>query len=169
MHRRVFIIAALIIQTVSAFTFPADPKGFLKKNPKFKQQSRLQETANGESKIADPKELIACRIQVQGAVQGGYFRACVKNEARRFRNLIGTMSPPSDDPEAIAEIYVEGKRKQVEGFVRWCKKGDVGLNQLSKVLDVSYDEVPTGIYDDFYVETKWGMSYRMLVTYMNKA
>ena len=102
----------------------------------------------------DPREIVACRIQIQGAVQGGYFRACVKNEARRFRNLIGTMSPPSDDPSAVAEIYVEGKRKMVEGFVRWCQKGDVGLNQLSKVLSVSYDELPTGLYDDFYIDTK---------------
>eukprot|EP00816_Leptocylindrus_hargravesii_P000998 CAMPEP_0196809872 /NCGR_PEP_ID=MMETSP1362-20130617/9750_1 /TAXON_ID=163516 /ORGANISM="Leptocylindrus danicus, Strain CCMP1856" /LENGTH=155 /DNA_ID=CAMNT_0042184691 /DNA_START=42 /DNA_END=509 /DNA_ORIENTATION=+ len=101
-----------------------------------------------------PNDIVACRIQIQGAAQGGYFRAHVKNEAGRFRKLIGTMSPPSEDPKAPAEIYVEGKRRSVEGFVRWCKKGDVGLNQRAIVLNVSYDELPTGMYDDFYVKTK---------------
>lgn len=116
---------------------------------------RLYDASSAEPETAkDPKEIIACRIQIQGAAQGGYFRACVKNEARRFRNLIGTMSPPSEDPDAVAEIYVEGKRKMIEGFVRWCEKGDVGLNQLSKVLSVSYDELPTGLYEDFYVDAK---------------
>ena len=40
----------------------------------------------------------------------------------------------------------------VEGFVRWCQKGDVGLSQTIKVESVS-DEDPTGLYDDFYVHT----------------
>ena len=40
----------------------------------------------------------------------------------------------------------------VEGFVRWCQKGDVGLSQTIKVESVS-DEDPMGLYDDFYVHT----------------
>ena len=40
----------------------------------------------------------------------------------------------------------------VEGFIRWCKKGDVGLSQKIEVENV-IDEDPTGLYDDFYVQT----------------
>jgi len=61
------------------------------------------------------------------------------------------MSPPDDTNEA--EIYVEGKRKFVEGFVRWCKRADVGLSQVIKVDEV-IEEQPTGLYDDFYIKTR---------------
>lgn len=99
---------------------------------------------------SDMNEVVACNIVVKGDVNGGYYRSCVKNEASNFRNLVGTMTPPDND---IAEIYVEGKRKSVEGFVRWCKKADkkVGLSQVIAVESVSYDEEATGLYEDFYI------------------
>jgi acylphosphatase len=61
------------------------------------------------------------------------------------------MSPPDDTDSA--EIYVEGKRKLVDGFVRWCRRGNknVGLNQITQVKEV-IDENPVGLYDDFYVK-----------------
>jgi len=40
----------------------------------------------------------------------------------------------------------------VDGFVRWCQKGNVGLSQITVVKEV-IDEVPTGLYDGFYVKT----------------
>jgi acylphosphatase len=61
------------------------------------------------------------------------------------------MTPPDDTDEA--EIYVEGKRKMVEGFVRWCKKSDVGLSQVVQVKEV-LDEEPTGLYDGFYCKVR---------------
>lgn len=72
-------------------------------------------------------------------------------KASKFRRLIGTMSPPSDDDTAT--IYVEGKRKMVDGFVRWCQKGSakVGLSQKLELVETA-DEVPTGLYDGFYVK-----------------
>eukprot|EP00956_Cyclotella_meneghiniana_P005757 scaffold7460_cov64-Cyclotella_meneghiniana.AAC.1 len=60
------------------------------------------------------------------------------------------MTPP--DGGDRAEIYVEGKRKMIESFIRWCKRGDVGLSQTIKVADV-VEEFPTGMYDDFYCDT----------------
>jgi hypothetical protein len=41
----------------------------------------------------------------------------------------------------------------VDGFVRWCKKGTekVGLSQILEVVDF-VEEVPTGLYDGFYVK-----------------
>jgi hypothetical protein len=49
--------------------------------------------------------------------------------------------------------FDKGKRKMVEGFIRWCRKGDVGLSQQATVKEVK-DEDPTGLYDGFYVRTK---------------
>ncbi|KAI2499738.1 Acylphosphatase [Fragilaria crotonensis] len=94
-------------------------------------------------------DLVARRIIVTGDVNGGYYRSCVKNEASRFRKLVGTMTPPDDSKEA--EIYVEGKAHMVDGFVRWCKRGNVGLSQVISVRDV-IEEEPTGLYDAFYVK-----------------
>ncbi|KAL7476162.1 hypothetical protein ACHAW6_002043 [Cyclotella cf. meneghiniana] len=106
-----------------------------------------------DSADLDPNETIARRIVVTGDVSGGYYRSCVTNEAKRFRNLKGTMSPPDDSKRA--EIYVEGKRKSIESFIRWCHRGDVGLSQSIKVEQV-VEEFPTGMYDDFYVDTGRG-------------
>jgi hypothetical protein len=41
----------------------------------------------------------------------------------------------------------------VDGFIRWCKKGDVGLNQQATVTEVK-EEDPTGLFEGFYVKTK---------------
>jgi acylphosphatase len=63
------------------------------------------------------------------------------------------MSPPTPESDT-AEIYVEGKRKMVDSFIRWCdkKSSNVGLSQTMTVKQV-IEEDPTGLYDDFYVKT----------------
>jgi hypothetical protein len=40
----------------------------------------------------------------------------------------------------------------VDGFLRWCKKGNVGLSQVVTVAEV-VDSEPTGLYDGFYAKT----------------
>lgn len=62
------------------------------------------------------------------------------------------MSPPDLNSDE-AEIYVEGKQKMVDGFIRWCERGNVGLNQQASVSAV-LEEDPTGMYDEFYAKTK---------------
>jgi len=53
----------------------------------------------------------------------------------------------------IATSFIaQGKRKMVESFIRWCERGDVGLSQTSTVDSISEEE-PTGLYEDFYVDT----------------
>lgn len=48
----------------------------------------------------------------------------------------------------------QGKRKMVEGFVRWCQRGDAAIGLSQKIsVDSVEDEFPTGLYDDFYVQT----------------
>lgn len=39
----------------------------------------------------------------------------------------------------------------VDGFVRWVKRGKVGLSQVTTVTNV-IEEEPTGLYDGFYVK-----------------
>jgi acylphosphatase len=65
------------------------------------------------------------------------------------------MTPP-DTSSREAEIYVEGKRKMVDGFVRWCKKSDVGLSQVISVTQV-IEEEPTGLYNEFYCKIREGL------------
>jgi len=109
-------------------------------------------SSSDDSSVTDPSEIVGRRILVKGDVNGGYVRTCVINEASRFRKLIGTMSPPEDTD--TAEIYVEGKRSMVEGFIRWCGRGSksVGLSQTLEVVEV-IEEDPTGLYDGFYAKT----------------
>ena len=105
-------------------------------------------SSTNSSGSAKDDMIVARRIIVQGDI-GGYYRSCVVNEAGKFRRLVGTMSPTSSDSNE-AEIYVEGKAYLVEGFIRWCQRSKVGLNQIITVKNV-YEEEPTGMYDDFYV------------------
>jgi acylphosphatase len=114
------------------------------------QSSRLQ--LSDAPAEADDDEYIAKRIIVEGDVHG-YYRSCVRNEASRFRSLVGSMSDP-DDTSKQAEIYVEGTRKMVDGFLRWVRRGNAaGLSQIVEVLEV-IEEDPTGLYESFYVKTK---------------
>mmetsp|Transcript_9949 Transcript_9949/g.24824 ORF Transcript_9949/g.24824 Transcript_9949/m.24824 type:complete len:151 (-) Transcript_9949:263-715(-) len=120
-------------------------------SPRCPQQSAAFDfsIASESADDHDPNDIIARRIIVTGDVQGGYYRSCVRNEAGRFRRLSGTMTPPDDS--GTAEIYVEGKRKMMDGFLRWCNKADVGLSQKICVSEI-LEEDPTGLYDDFYVK-----------------
>jgi acylphosphatase len=61
------------------------------------------------------------------------------------------MSPPDESDEA--EIYVEGKQHMVDGFIRWCRRSKVGMNQRITVRDI-YEEEPTGLYEGFYAKTQ---------------
>ena len=47
---------------------------------------------------------------------------------------------------------MQGKRKFVDGFVRWCQRGDVGMSQDISVESI-IDESPMGLLEDFYVQT----------------
>jgi hypothetical protein len=72
-------------------------------------------------------------------------------KAGKFRRLVGTMSP-IDTTSDEAEIYVEGKLHMIEGFIRWCQRSKIGLNQIITVKEV-FEEEPTGMYDEFYAPT----------------
>mmetsp|Transcript_30601 Transcript_30601/g.52377 ORF Transcript_30601/g.52377 Transcript_30601/m.52377 type:complete len:158 (-) Transcript_30601:312-785(-) len=142
------LLLILLSIASSTFGFTANPS---QKNQRLTPPSAARyATASTTEGGGDPSEVIARKIVVCGDVDGGYYRSCVKNEGSRFRKLSGTMSPPDDSKKA--EILVEGRRKMVDGFVRWCERGNVGLSQRITVESVK-EEDPTGLYDDFYVPT----------------
>lgn len=134
-------------QNIQSQSQPLQPK-----TTAFAKATKATTTTDADAS-ADAAEIVGRRITVTGDVNGGYIRTCIMNEASVFRKLIGTMSPP-DSTSSTAEIYVEGKKKNVEGFIRWCKKASnkVGLSQRMDVQEV-VEEEPTGLYDGFYVKT----------------
>jgi acylphosphatase len=150
MKSYLFILSLLLVLTMSVIGYaPLEAGAILRAERLVTASRRFMTQANGSE--GEDQDIIARRIVVTGDVQGGYYRSCVLNEAGRFRRLVGTMTPPDDTD--TAEIYVEGKRKMVEGFVRWVKRGDVGLSQKANVKEVT-EEDPTGLYDGFYVKTR---------------
>jgi hypothetical protein len=74
-------------------------------SPRSSSQPAFSSCIGADATNIDPDEIVARRIILEGDVQGGYYRSCVRNEAGRFRRLSGTMTPPDDSK--TAEIYVE--------------------------------------------------------------
>jgi hypothetical protein len=178
----ILVVIGLILPGCHCFTAPSIHRKSYVGRSNADGVNLLQESAASSdgTSAQSSDELIARRITVVGDV-GGYYRACVINEVRcgvfvimlstlvfssssrrldwllihqasRFRRLVGTMSPP-DGVTKKAEIYVEGKRDKVEGFVRWCERSKVGLGQSIRVECV-VDEEPTGLYEGFYAYTE---------------
>ena len=59
------------------------------------------------------------RIIVQGRVQGVYYRASARDQARRL-NLSGWTR---NCPDGSVELVAEGERMQLEQLIAWCHKG----------------------------------------------
>ncbi|OPX19404.1 MAG: acylphosphatase [Desulfobacca sp. 4484_104] len=65
------------------------------------------------------EELVRARVLIQGMVQGVFFRASTRDEARRYgvngwvRNLRG----------GGVEALLEGPQKAVEQVIAWCHQG----------------------------------------------
>lgn len=57
--------------------------------------------------------------KITGRVQGVFFRA---ETAERARSL-GLTGWVRNTPDGWVELVVQGKRKQLEEFLEWCKKG----------------------------------------------
>jgi acylphosphatase len=101
--------------------------------------SKLSLAASGGT--TDGDELAEAKIIVKGQAYGGYFRAHARNEAHFNRKLCGALQEFPDR----TEIVVEGKRKAIDSFVRWCRKGP-GLAQRIEDVQVNFSDY-TGIFD----------------------
>ena len=137
MRNLVIVLALLLLQTCLPWVEAFSPTLSQCATPRTNRWTVSAEStaASAQSSVQqndDDDELVAKRLVVTGDVQGGYVRSCILNEAGRFRRLVGTMTDP-DVTSDRAEIYVEGKRKLVDGFIRWCQRGKVGLSQTLRV------------------------------------
>ena len=76
------------------------------------------------------------RVQVYGKVQGVWFRASTKKEAEKL-SLTGNVRNLED---GSVLIHAEGKNKDLETFLNWCKKGPEFANVTDmKVVEVSIE------------------------------
>ena len=107
-------------------------------------------------------------------IRGNHWSTCISKKQIIIPEVSSCLSPLAHLYWLIVEIQVlfsshlnfthnhcvyqcttQGKRKSIESFIRWCHRGDVGLSQSIKVEQV-VEEFPTGMYDDFYVDTGRG-------------
>ena len=80
---------------------------------------------------------------VKGRVQGVFYRASTKTEARK-RSLKGTVK---NLPNGDVYIDVFGSEDKVAELIEWCKQGP----QHSKVDEVIVENIPEGSWDSFEV------------------
>jgi acylphosphatase len=77
------------------------------------------------------------RIRVHGWVQGVFFRASARDEARR----LGLAGFARNEPDGSVLIEAEGEAEAVDRFVAWCRHGPPDA-RVSSVETV--DIPPTG-------------------------
>jgi acylphosphatase len=64
-------------------------------------------------------ETVRARLVIKGRVQGVAYRASAQDEGLR----LGLVGEVRNRPDGSVEALVEGPRKAVEEFIRWCKRG----------------------------------------------
>ena len=63
-------------------------------------------------------EIKHLNIKVYGQVQGVFFRATAKEEAEK----LGIRGFARNEPDGTVYIEAEGKEKDLDTFVEWCKE-----------------------------------------------
>lgn len=81
---------------------------------------------------------------VHGRVQGVFFRAHTRDEARR-RGVLGLVR---NTPDGCVEIIAEGGRPSLEGLIRWCRMGPPAARV--DAVDVSWEDFK-GDFKDFRI------------------
>ncbi len=84
------------------------------------------------------------RVFISGKVQGVYFRAYTREEAKK----LGIKGWVRNLPDGRVEAVFEGKDDAVEKMIKWCHKG----SPFSRVEDVEVIEEPyLGEFEDFSI------------------
>jgi len=89
-------------------------------------------------------EKIRLLIRVTGRVQGVGYRHSAVREARKH-NIKGYVK---NMPDGSVDIEAEGRRKQLDAFLKWCRKGP----RYGYVESVNFDSLTPAGYKDFRVE-----------------
>ena len=80
---------------------------------------------------------------VTGLVQGVFFRASTRDEARRL-GITGTVR---NEPDDTVSIQAEGEDGPLEEFVAWCREGP----PAAQVTSLEVSEGPVQGYPDFQI------------------
>ncbi|MFH0810396.1 MAG: acylphosphatase [Pseudomonadota bacterium] len=89
-------------------------------------------------------DLVRAHVLISGRVQGVFFRASTKDEARA-RGLTGWVR---NLPGGAVEAVFEGPRETVEAMILWCHEG----SQLAAVREVKVEwQEPGENFPDFSV------------------
>ncbi|HET7318125.1 MAG TPA: acylphosphatase [Nitrospirota bacterium] len=78
-------------------------------------------------------EHLRAQVIIHGIVQGVFFRAATRDEARR----IGVGGWVRNLPDGTVQALFEGEKKKVEEIIGWCHKGPPGA-QVTRV-DISWE------------------------------
>jgi len=90
-------------------------------------------------------EIVRVHVVIYGIVQGVFFRASTREEARAL-DITGWVKNCFD---GNVEAVFEGERGKVEKILKWCKIGPPG----AKVININSNwEAPTGEFDSFSVK-----------------
>jgi acylphosphatase len=89
-------------------------------------------------------ERVRAYLRIYGRVQGVFFRATMREVARRY----GVVGWVRNMPDGSVEAVVEGPREAVEKVIEWAHEGPP-LARVEKV-DIVWEE-PRGDMDDFII------------------
>ncbi len=90
-------------------------------------------------------EIERLHVVIDGIVQGVFFRASTREEARAL-DLTGWVRNCFD---GNVEAVFEGERDKIDQMLKWCKTGPPG----AKVINIKSNwEMPTGEFDTFSIK-----------------
>ncbi len=65
---------------------------------------------------------VRCHLYIGGQVQGVYFRAATRDQAR----MLGVTGWVRNLPDGRVEVLAEGNKDSVDALVAWCRRGPPG-------------------------------------------
>ncbi len=89
--------------------------------------------------------IVRAHVNVEGRVQGVFFRANTVDKAYSL-NIVGWVR---NCPDASVEAVFEGKKDAVEKIINWCRMGPPGA--LVRNVNVNWEE-PTGEFKIFSIK-----------------
>ncbi|MFW5711706.1 MAG: acylphosphatase [bacterium] len=93
---------------------------------------------------ANENKKIACKVHIEGRVQGVGFRYSAMKAARRH-DVYGWVR---NEYDGSVTIFCEGDLERVEQFLQWCRKGPPSAHIVNVDINrLSY----TGKYNSFSV------------------
>lgn len=89
--------------------------------------------------------IVRAHVNVEGRVQGVFFRANTVDKACSL-NIVGWVR---NCPDASVEAVFEGKKDAVEKIINWCRMGPP--DALVRNVNVNWEE-PTGEFKTFSIK-----------------